>query len=312
MRIAIVGIGAVGGYFGGRLAQSHHEVIFIARGAALHAIRARGLRVQSAGGDFVAHPTVVTDAPDAVGVVDVVVVATKAWQVEAAAHAMQPMVGSHTMVVPLLNGVEAPLQLSDVLGADKVLGGFCRVLSRVAAAGQVVQGGTPPFVSFGEMTSGPPSERVQRLRAVFESVGVTAHTPDSIQAEMWQKLLFVASVGGVGAAARIPAGILRTLPETRALLQAAMHEVYDVAVARHVPMRDDAVAHALGLADALPDDATMSMQRDLMDGRPSELDAQNGAVVRLGRAVDTPAPTHEFLYRILLPSERQARGDISL
>lgn len=308
MRIAIFGVGAVGGYFGAKLAQSNHDVFFIARGKHLAAIREHGLRVSSDAGDFVAYPTLATEFAADIGVVDVVVLATKAWQVEAAAQSMQPLIGAETIVVPLLNGVEAPLKLIDHLEAASVLGGFCRVLSRVESAGQIVQGGTLPFVSFGEMAVGAPSERVLALRDIFESVGVAVKTPDNIQAAMWQKLLFIASFGGVGAVTRMSAGVLRQMQGTRTLLEDAMREVKQVAMARGVIMVDDAVAIGMSQIDALPYDATASMQRDIMSGYPSELDAQNGAVVRLGRVVNVSAPTHQFIYRALLPSEHDARG----
>ena len=142
---------------------------------------------------------------------------------------------------------------------------------------------------------------------MFAEAGVTVqHTPD-IQAAMWQKLLFIASFSGVGAVTRSPAGTLRDVPQVYQMLQSAMHEVDAVARARGIAMREDAVQHGLNLIANLPDAATASMQRDVMDGRPSELDAQNGAVVRLGADVNVPTPTHSFLYASLLPAERRAR-----
>lgn len=307
MRIAVFGVGAVGGYFGGRLAQTGHEVIFIARGPHLDAIRAKGLHVQSEQGDFVAHPALATANPVEIGAVDMVVLATKAWQVEAAAAAMQPLVGSDTVIVPLLNGVEAPGQLAAHYGVERVLGGFCRVQSRREAPGRIIQGGTPPFVAIGALSQeGEP--QVSQVGAVFEEAGISVHLPESIEAAMWQKLLFIASFGGVGAVTRMPAGVIRTLPETRQMLQEAMTEVVTVARARSIPIQSDAVEQGMAALDRLPDGATASMQRDIMNGYPSELDAQNGAVVRLGQAAAVETPVHRFIYAGLKPSENQSRG----
>lgn len=308
MKIAIVGLGGVGGYFGGRLTQTGHEVTFIARGDHLQAIRQNGLHVDSDMGDFVARPTHVTDNPADVGTVDVILVATKAWQVTEAAPAMQPMVGENTVIVPLLNGVEAPDMLRTMLNSGHVLGGFCRVQSRKAAAGHIVQGGTPPFVAFGEL-DGQPSEQVARVKALFDTADVTVQIPDNVRAAMWEKLLFISAFSGVGAVTRMPAGVIRSLPETRAMLEAAMTETARVARALSIPVADDAAAQGMALMDVFPPNATASMQRDIMDGFPSELEAQNGAVVRFGALAGVDTPTHRFLYVSLLPAEKKARGE---
>jgi len=310
MRIAILGIGGVGGYFGGRLAAaSAHEVAFIARGAHLAAIREHGITVRSDSGDFVAHPALATDQAAEVGVVDVLLVAIKAWQVPEALESMRPLIGPETVVVPLLNGVEAPAQLADALGAEHVLGGFCRVQSAIDAPGRIVQGGTAAVIAFGEL-NGERSPRVERLREIFDVPGITVQIPDHIEAAMWQKLLFVAALGSVGAVTRMPAGIMRGQPETRGMLEEAMSETLAVARGRGLPMADDAVARGMKQVDDLLPNATASMQRDLMDGRPSELEAQNGAIVRFGEAAGVATPINRFLYHALLPTERRARGII--
>ncbi|RLC62817.1 MAG: 2-dehydropantoate 2-reductase, partial [Chloroflexi bacterium] len=198
MRIAIFGTGAVGGYFGGRLAQAGEEVVFIARGEQLQALRDHGLRVDSPQGDFVIHPVQATDDAAQVGIVDVVLVGVKAWQVPEAAQAMAPLVGADTFVVPLQNGVEAPSQLAAVLGDEHVLGGLCRIVSFVVEPGHVRHAGLEPYVAFGELDNRP-SERVRRLQAAFARAGVTAEIPADIGAAMWEKFLFIASFSGVGA-----------------------------------------------------------------------------------------------------------------
>lgn len=309
MRIAIFGTGGVGGYFGGRLAQAGHAVVFIARGAHLTAIRREGLRVESVSGDFVVQPAEASDDPASVGIVDAVLVCVKAWQVTEAAHALMPMLGPSSVVVPLENGVEAAEELAAVVGAQRVLGGLCKIVSYVAGPGRIRHAGVPPRVELGER-DGRPSERVAALRAAFEKAGgVSVGTPDDIEAAVWEKFLFIAPFSGVGAVTRMPAGGFRSVPETRAMLEAAMQEVFDLARARGIALRENAVDRTLGFVDALPADATASMQRDILEGRPSELEHQNGTVVRLGREEGLPVPVNECIYRSLLPAELKARGN---
>lgn len=310
MRIAVFGAGAVGGYFGGRLAQAGEEVIFIARGEHLRAIRDRGLRVDSIKGDFVAHPSLATDDPHGAGVVDVVLVGVKAWQVPEAAQAMRPLVGPETFVVPLQNGVEAPGQLAAVLGERHVLGGFCRLGSHIVSPGHIHHVGADPYVAFGELDNRS-SQRAERLRQAFaRAMGVTAEVPPDIQAATWEKFLFIASLSGVGAVTRAPIGVLRGLPEARQLLVEAMHEVLAVARACGIDLSEKAVERTMAFIEGLPPGVTASMQRDILEGRPSELAWQNGAVVRLGQEAGVPTPVHSFIYRSLWPLELQARGEL--
>ena len=308
LRIAVFGTGGVGGYFGGRLAEAGFDVVFIARGEHLQAIRERGLRVESVKGDFVVHPAQATDNPAEVGPVDAVLVTTKAWQLPAAAQAMRPLVGPQTMVVPLLNGVEAPDILAEILGPEPVLGGLCKISAFRAAPGVIRHVGVEPEVVFGEL-DGRRSERVERLRRAFAACrGVTVIVPENIRAAMWAKLTFIAPFSAVGAVTRAPAGVIRRLPETRHLLEAAMREVVAVAQGLGVALPAEAANRALAFTDGLEPHVTASMQRDIMEGRPSELEAQTGAVVRLGRKTGVPTPVNDFLYAALLPQERKARG----
>jgi len=308
MRIAIFGAGGVGGYFGGRLAQSGQEVIFIARGEHLRAMQQYGLRVDSILGDFHIHEVQATDDPATVGEVDVVLVATKTWQVPEAAQAMRPMVGARTLVVPLQNGVEAPAQLARVLGPEPVVGGMCRIMSFIAGPGHIKHTGVQPYLAFGELDNRR-SPRCERLLEVMNAAeGFQAEIPSDIHVTMWAKFLFIASFSGVGAVTRAPAGVFRSLPETRRMLVRAMEEIVAVAQARGIALEEKHLQAALDFTDSVPESATASMQRDILAGRPSELEAQNGAVVRLGREVGVPTPVHEFLYAALLPQEMAARG----
>ena len=309
MRIAVFGTGGVGGYFGGRLAQAGEEVIFIARGEHLKALRARGLRVDSLKGDFVVHPTQATDDPAQVGAVDAVLVGVKAWQVAEAAQAMRPLVGPDTFVVPLENGVEAPSQLAAILGAEHVLGGLCSIISLMAGPGHIRHVGAEPYIAFGELNNRS-SARAERLRQAFARAGVHVEIPPDIQVAMWEKFLFIASWGGVGAVTRVPVGVVRSVPETRRMMEQVMREILHVGQARKVAFTEEAMRKGMAFVDNLQPGSTASMQRDIMEGRPSELEAQNGAVVRLGQEAGVPTPVHAFIYHSLLPSELRARGTL--
>jgi 2-dehydropantoate 2-reductase len=309
MRIAIFGTGGAGGYFGARLAQAGEDVVFIARGRHLQAIRDHGLHVDAPKGSFVVS-TQATDNPADAGVVDVVIVGVKAWQVPEAAHAIKPMLGRETVVLPLQNGVEAASQLEAVVGRSRVLGGLCGTVSFVVGPGRIRSVGETNFVKFGELR-GSVSERAEGLKEMFLRAGIRAEIPHDIHAALWEKFLFVVSWGGVGAVARAPIGVLRQLPETRLMLEQAMREIFDVARARHIELHQEIVAKTMAFVDSLAPDATTSLQRDIADGKPSELEAWNGAVVRLGRESGVTTPLHSILYSCLRPLALLARGEVS-
>ena len=309
MRIAIFGTGGAGGYFGAQLARAGEDVIFIARGEHLHAIQTQGLRVETPKGEIVIHPAQATDDPAQVGVVDSVIVGVKTWQVTDAARAMQPMIGTETFVVPLQNGVEAPSQLAGVLGADHVLGGLCGTMSWIVGPGHIRSIGEAHFIKFGELDKRP-SERAEQLRQAFERAGVKVEVPSDIHVALWEKLLFVVSFGGVGAVTRAPIGVIRTLPETRWQLEQCMREIFAVAHARQIALSDGIIEKSMMFIDSLAPSGTTSLQRDIAEGKPSELEAWNGAVVRLGLGVGVATPLHEFIYHTLLPLELRARGKV--
>jgi 2-dehydropantoate 2-reductase len=206
----------------------------------------------------------------------------------------------------LQNGVEAAGQLASVLGAERVVGGLCGTLSRVVEPGRIRAIGSVHFERFGELDKRP-SERTDRLRGVFRAAGVAVNVPEDIEVALWEKFLFVTPFGGVGAVTRSPIGVTRALPETRRLLESGMREIFETGRVRGVALPDLAVEKAMAFGDALAPDGTASLQRDIADGRPSELEAWNGAVVRLGREAGVPTPVHEFIYSSLLPQELRAR-----
>lgn len=312
MRIAIFGTGGVGGYLGGRLAEVGEEVIFIARGEHLRVIQTTGLRVDSILGDFVIHPAQASDNPAEVGPVDVVLVGVKAWQVSEAAQSIRPLVGPSTVVVPLQNGVDAPGELAEVLGTEHVLGGLCGMMAFIAGPGHIRHAGIDPFVTFGELDHCP-SERAERLRQAFlRTKGVIVSIPADIHVAMWQKFMLIATWSGIGAITRTSIGELRSLPETRQMLEQSLREIHQVAQAHQIALPMEAIDQTMTFFDNVPPHGTASMQRDVLAGRPSELYSQNGAVVRLGREAGVSTPLHTFIYHSLLPAELRARGQIEV
>ncbi len=307
MHIAVFGAGGIGGYFGGRLAQAGENVTFIARGEHLQALLTTGLNVESIKGDFSVRPVNATDDTNKVGVVDAVLVCVKMWQIPKAAKAIMPLLGPDTFVIPLENGVEASSQLAEILGREHVLGGLCRISSRIASPGRIQHVGLEPYVAFGELDNRP-SSRTRNLLQSFTRAGVSVEIPPDINAAVWQKFLFISAVSGIGSITRVPMGMFRSVQGTRQLLVDALNECYSVAIAHGIHLPDDSVANTLAYIDTLPPGTMASMQRDIMGGHPSELEAQNGALVHLGRMHNIPTPVHSFIYYSLLPQENLARG----
>ena len=211
------------------------------------------------------------------------------------------------MVLPLLNGIEHMDLLVDAFGS-RVLGGLCRISSFVAGPGHITHVGIKPSIAFGELTN----EKSGRVKALFDvfslADGVTVDVPENIQVAMWEKFVFICSTSGVGAVTRQSMDVFRAVPESRALFESAAREVESVGRAKGVVLPADMVEALMKRIDSLPAGMVASMQKDIMEGRPSELEAQTGAVIRMGRALKIPTPLHEFIYASLLPMELKARG----
>jgi 2-dehydropantoate 2-reductase len=310
MRIAIFGAGGAGGYFGARLAKAGEDVVWIARGAHLEALRTRGLRVESIDGDFQLGPLPASDDPSVFGSVDAILFGVKVWQVPEAAAALRPLLGADTFVVPLQNGVEAAGEIGAVLGPERAVAGIAKIFCFLVGPGHLRRPGGPAAITFGELDNRR-TDRLERLRAALQRAGLGAEIPADINVALWEKFLFVASGGGLGAVTRAPIGIVRSVPETRALLVAAMEEIRNVGRARGVRLSDDVVERTMAFVDTLPIAGTASLQRDLAAGRRSELDWWSGSVVRLGAEAGVATPIHSFIYRSLLPTELRARGAIT-
>src|SRR5207253_2923722 len=206
--------------------------------------------------------------------------ATKAWQIPEAAERAKPLIGKDTIAVPLENGMEAPEQLAHAFGREHVLGGLCGIVAYIVAPGHIRHAAIDPFVMFGELDNSR-SERAEKLRAAFERAGIKADIPADIHRAMWSKFLFIAPMSAIGALTRVPVGVWREVPETREIAVRALGEIVAVAAARGIDLGVDAVQRTLERYDAMAPDSTSSLQRDIMEGKPSELEAQAAAIVRL-------------------------------
>ncbi|KDN19879.1 2-dehydropantoate 2-reductase [Amycolatopsis rifamycinica] len=295
MKFAIIGAGGLGGFFGARLADAGHDVSFLARGEHLTALRERGLTLLAPDGTATARPVHATADPAELDPADAVLLAVKIAQLDAAVAALPPWADA---VITLQNGVDAPAQVARTVGKDAVLPGVAKVIAALAGPGTVRHVGGPGSLDFAEWDNRP-SERAERIRAAFGTAGIPTTPPADIWTELWAKFLFIAPLGGLGAVAGVPFGELREHPETRRTLQAAMVEVERLARASGVELPADVVARTMAFVDRQPADGTTSMQRDIAAGRPSELDAWTGSVVRLGREAGIPTPVNDVLYAVL-------------
>jgi 2-dehydropantoate 2-reductase len=308
MKVAVYGTGAVGGYFGGRLAQAGIDVSFIARGTHLQAMLNQGLKVDSIKGDFVIHPVQASDNPADIGCVDLVIVCVKGWQVEAAAQAMQPLVGEGTLILPLLNGVDAVDVLSNYFGKNKVLNGLCGIFAKMKGAGHIEHIGSEPWLQFGEQNN-QLSDRAQQVLALLQHTdGFKSKLLENITTAVWRKFIFIASTSGVGSVTRAKFGEVRANEYSRELLKAAIDEIVAVAIAHKVVLPSNVKELVWQQILNSADDSDTSMQRDVLSGKPSELDSQTGAVIKLAQKVGVATPVNQMIYACLLPQELKARA----
>lgn len=300
MRIAVMGSGGTGGYFGGLLARAGENVTFIARGANLAALSAKGLTVRSRlVGDFTV-PVGVMDDPKTVGPVDLVLFCVKAYDTDAAAEAIRPLVASGTTVLPLQNGIEAMERLASILSPEHVIGGVAFITSNITAPGTITQTGGAGKIIAGEPAGGE-SPRIDRLLRTLEHAGIPAQSHSEIQTAIWEKFVFICAFGGLTALTRLPIGPILASAECRDLFEGVMQEVLVVAAARGITLPTGIVERGLALAAGFEPWARSSLLHDLELGRPTELEALNGTVVRLARAHGLAVPCNSVVYAALQP-----------
>ena len=293
MRIAVLGSGGIGGYYGALLAKAGHDVSFIARGAHLEAMQQRGLTLRTPDGDSTIPVTAVADTRT-VGAVDLVLFCVKSYDTEPAAQALAPLMARDTAVVTFQNGVDNVEAIASVVGSGTVLVGVVYIALQLAGPGMVQRTGGEGKIVLGEL-GGTLTERVQRIASAFQQSGVPHQVSTDINRVLWEKFLFIAGVGGVTALARSGIGPLLASPEGRTLLTTSREEIAAVARAERVPLPADAADRAVEQAATLPPQWRSSLARDLEDGRRLEVEALSGAVVRRGLKLGLPTPIHQTI-----------------
>ena len=304
MRFAILGSGAVGGYYGAKLWQAGHEVTFVARGKHLEAIRQRGLEIKSPLGDFVARAAAEQDT-STIGRVDCVVLATKAYDNASALPMLTPMVRDGGVVLTLQNGVDSVDECAAVVGREAVLGGSAYIASAVEAPGLIVQTGTHTRVVFGEVfdPGDAVSSRVTAIRDALAATGIEVEAAADARVPLWEKFIYLAPFAAFTGAARVPIGGIWKFPQVRETFYEACGEVERVARAEGVNVPDDRIKRIEGYMASLPPSTRSSLLIDLQQGKPIEVEALQGSVVRRGKKTGVPTPIHAALYAALKPYE---------
>ncbi|MBC9796716.1 ketopantoate reductase family protein [Sinomicrobium weinanense] len=308
MEILVFGIGGVGGYFGGRLAKAGYPVTMIARGKHLEAIRQHGLEVESINGNFKVSPKLVTDDLTEVSTPELVILAVKSWQIPEVAEQLKPVLGPETMVLPLQNGADNAEKLCEILPKKNVLAGLCHLISFVEKPGKIKHVSFEPRITFGE-TDNSKTNRINRLTDIFNRAEITNTNPENIQLEVWKKFLFIATISGIGGLTRVPIDKIRESDYLYRVMQQTAAEIKAVALAKNIPLDESHVQKAFEIINTQPAGTTASTQRDIMDGRPSELENFNGYIVKQGKELGVPTPVNEMIYECLRPMELKARTE---
>lgn len=299
MKVAVVGAGGVGGYFGGRLAVAGQDVTMVARGPHLQAIRERGLQVRSVKGDFTAVVPAASD-PAGIGPCDVVLFCVKSYDTESAASRLSPLIGGDTAVVSLQNGIDNEDKIAAAVGADHVIGGAAFIFSTISEPGVVTHTGGPARMVFGEM-NGIVSARAKRLLAACQSAAIDSDIPADIRAVLWTKYAFICAIAGMTAAVRLPLGEIRTCPESWTMFTRILTEVVSLARAEGVSLPENVVEQQLAFAMELDAGSLSSLHHDLVTDRRMELEALHGTAVRRAARLGVAMPACEAIHAMLRP-----------
>ena len=301
MRIAAMAAGAVGGYFGARLAKAGHDVFFIARGANLAAMRKDGLRVESVHGDLHLPKLNVTDNPAEVGPVDIVLFAVKLWDTETGAEVARPLIGPDTRVITLQNGVDSYERIAPIVGKQRAVPGATYVVSVIERPGVIKQTSQAQSIVFGA-ANGKPDAALQAFAEAAKATGVSVTLTDNIERERWQKFILLTGTSGATALTRSTMGPILADPDMRTLFRNIMLEVLAVAQAKGVAIDDGFVDERVAFADShFPPTMKASMANDLDRGNRLELDWLAGMVVKLGKQFKVPTPVNDTVYAALKP-----------
>lgn len=298
MKIAVIGAGGVGGYFGARLAAAGSDVAFVARGAHLAAMQERGLAVLSPLGDVYLEKVEAADDPALIGAVDVVLFAVKLYDTESAGARLRPLLGPGTIVVSLQNGIDSEDRLVAIVGRERVVGGIAYISATIEAPGVIRHLNRQAKLAFGEL-DGRDSPRLEPLLAACRRAGFEAVSSPAIEVAIWEKFIFLAALAAATGGARLPLGPILADADTRALIVDAMREVVAVGRAKGLALDASFVDRSLAFMETLPPDMKASLAHDLDRGNRLEIEGLSGAVVRLGAALGVATPVHRTIYALL-------------
>lgn len=298
MKIAVIGSGGVGGYFGARLAASGEDVTFVARGAHLEAMQKGGLKVLSALGDLHLPKVKATNDTKTIGAADVVMIAVKLWATEEAAAAAKPLIGPKTVAVSFQNGVVAVDTLLPALGKEHVMGGVANIAALIEEPGVIRHNGSMASLFYGELDN-KPSARSKALHDACVKAGINGGVVDNIQKAIWEKYVRLVTLSAMTSLTRMPAGPIRSDPDTRALTQQVMEEVIAIGRAKGIRFDDDIVVKQMSNIDWIPATMVASMCGDLRRGNRLELPWLSGMVAKFGKELGVPTPANQFVYAAL-------------
>jgi len=306
MKILIYGAGGIGGYFGAKLAKAGNEVTIYARGAHLIAIQERGFNVKSINGDFRAKPKLATDDLSKIEPPDLIILGIKSWQIPFIAKTLKPLLNKNTMIMPLQNGASNVEMLLKELPEENILAGLCFIVSYISAPGEITHAGHEPKIIFGEKDNSR-TQRVLNLSEVFTNAKISNLIPEDITLEIWKKFLFITTISALGGLTRVPLGKMRESDYLLDIMIKTAKEIIAVANKSNIGLNHDHLSLVMETIENLNPQTTASTQRDIMEGKPSELGNFNGFIVNEGKRLGIPTPVNQFIYECLLPMENQAR-----
>ncbi len=309
MKVAIIGAGGVGGYFGGRLALAGYDVTFLARGEHLKAIKQNGLTIKSIHSNYKLASVKATDCIKSIGLVDFIILAVKAWQIKDISKNLLDIVHDGTIILPLQNGVLVADELKKNIKEENLIAGLCRIISKIESPGVIKNYGIEPTILLGELDNSK-TERLTLVKSMFDKAGINANISDDIISDLW-KIFMCICVSGLLAVSNTTYGELRELKETRQLMVELLTEIYTLAQKIGVQIEYGFISEAMDFIDSFPFGSTSSLTRDVWQGKPSEIEYQNGTVVRLADKYGVDVPINRFVYNCILPMNKKAQNRLT-
>jgi 2-dehydropantoate 2-reductase len=305
MKVYIIGVGGVGGYFGGKIANAGYDTTFLARGKTYNALLTNGLKINSINGNvYISEPKIINKISK-VKDPDLIILGIKSWQVKGIAKDLSDVVGKDTKILPLQNGVLASQELQEFIPQKNILGGLCRIISKIESPGVINHFGVDPIIVFGELDNKLSAE-INNVKKLFDLSGINSVIAEDITAEIWKKFIAIC-VSGFMAVSRSTIGPLRTNKLTRDLIRGLLNEIFELSRYYGVNIESSYVDKTMEFIDQLSENASYSLARDVWEGRPSEIEYQNGSVYKLALQKGVSVPINETIYKSILPMEIEAR-----